>query len=140
MRPFHSWSARSDPIPGRRTVGGFDLRRSPGHPGGLRSRPVDGKTRCHSVRHCGDECAGGNGPLMRAALDLSAYPPDGMEIRLIERFASLRGKRVLEVGCGDGRLTVEYAPGAASVVAMDSFRSRLDLTIDSGDYQGLNSV
>jgi len=67
---------------------------------------------------------------MRAALNLSAYPPDGMEIRLIERFASLRGKRVLEVGCGD----------AVSVVAMDPDRPSLELAIDECDYRGINNV
>ncbi len=46
---------------------------------------------------------------MAAPLDISAYPPDGMEIRLIERFTTLRGQRILEVGCGDGRLTFQYA-------------------------------
>jgi len=50
---------------------------------------------------------------------LSAYPPDGLEVRLIERFTSLRRKQVLEVGCGDGRLTLQYAPIAASVLAID---------------------
>jgi ubiquinone/menaquinone biosynthesis C-methylase UbiE len=50
---------------------------------------------------------------------LSAYPPDGLEVGLIERFTSLRRKHVLEVGCGDGRLTLQYAPVAASVLAFD---------------------
>lgn len=42
-----------------------------------------------------------------------------MEVRLIERFTSLRRKHVLEIGCGDGRLTLQYAPLAASVLAID---------------------
>jgi len=50
---------------------------------------------------------------------LSAYPPDGFERRLIEQFVSLRRKRVLEVGCGDGRLTLQYAAAASSVLAID---------------------
>jgi 2-polyprenyl-3-methyl-5-hydroxy-6-metoxy-1,4-benzoquinol methylase len=29
------------------------------------------------------------------------------------------GKRVLEIGCGDGRLTWQYAPRAARIVAID---------------------
>ena len=33
--------------------------------------------------------------------------------------ASFAGVRVVEIGCGDGRLTVRYAAGAASVVAID---------------------
>ncbi len=53
---------------------------------------------------------------MGAPLDISAYPPDGMEIRLIERFTTLRGQRILEVGCGDGRLTFQYAQAAGQVL------------------------
>jgi ubiquinone/menaquinone biosynthesis C-methylase UbiE len=49
----------------------------------------------------------------------SDYPPPGMELRLIQRFADPEGRRVLEVGCGDGRLTREYARLAANVVAID---------------------
>ncbi len=51
--------------------------------------------------------------------NISAYPPEGIEVRLIERFVRLSGRRVLEVGCGDGRLTMQYAPKATTVVAID---------------------
>ena len=61
-----------------------------------------------------------------ATIELSAYPPDGFEPRLIERYVSLRNKRVLEIGCGDGRLTFQYAPRAASVLAIDPDRPSLD--------------
>jgi ubiquinone/menaquinone biosynthesis C-methylase UbiE len=56
---------------------------------------------------------------LRDSPPLSAYPPDGLEVRLIERFTSLNRKHVLEIGCGDGRLTLQYAPLAASVLAID---------------------
>lgn len=36
-----------------------------------------------------------------------------------ERLVSFRGKDVLEVGCGNGRLTFQYAPVARRVVAID---------------------
>src|SRR5438552_4555802 len=62
---------------------------------------------------------------------LSAYPPDGFERRLIERFVSLRRKRVLEVGCGDGRLTLQYASSASSVLAFDPD----PLSIDEATWQ-----
>ncbi len=57
-----------------------------------------------------------------ATTELSAYPGEGFEPRLIERFVSLRGKHVLEIGCGDGRLTFQYAPRASSVLAIDPDR------------------
>ena len=69
--------------------------------------------------------------LVTAVEDISPYPPDGMEIRLIERFASLRGRRILEIGCGDGRLTLQFAPMASQVLAIDPDR----LSIDEARYQ-----
>lgn len=51
--------------------------------------------------------------------EISDYPPPGMEVRLLSRYASPVGKHVLEIGCGDGRLTREYAHLAASVVAIE---------------------
>jgi 2-polyprenyl-3-methyl-5-hydroxy-6-metoxy-1,4-benzoquinol methylase len=58
--------------------------------------------------------------------EISAYPPDGFELRLIERYVSLRHKRVLEIGCGDGRLTFQYAPQASSVLAIEPDRPSID--------------
>ena len=60
------------------------------------------------------------------ASEISAYPKEGVELRLIERFVSLRRKRVLEVGCGDGRLTFQIAPIASSVLAIDPDRLSID--------------
>jgi ubiquinone/menaquinone biosynthesis C-methylase UbiE len=57
---------------------------------------------------------------MTTATELpSDYPPPGMEVRLIERYVTLTGRRILEIGCGDGRLTREFAPLASSVVAIE---------------------
>jgi 2-polyprenyl-3-methyl-5-hydroxy-6-metoxy-1,4-benzoquinol methylase len=61
-----------------------------------------------------------------ASTELSAYPGEGFEGRLIERFVSLRHKRVLEIGCGDGRLTFQYAPRASSVLAIDPDRPSIE--------------
>lgn len=45
---------------------------------------------------------------------------DGQETAALRAFAGgLAGRRVLEVGCGDGRLTWKYAAGAARVVGLD---------------------
>ncbi len=45
--------------------------------------------------------------------------PQGFERRMLNRFVDLSGKRVLEVGCGEGRLTWLYADSARRVTALD---------------------
>ena len=45
--------------------------------------------------------------------------PERHEIRHLRAFADLAGKRVLEVGSGEGRLTWQYAKWAGSVIAID---------------------
>ena len=77
---------------------------------------------------------------MGAGADLSAYPPDGMEVRLIERYVRLRGKRVLEVGCGDGRLTFQYAPAASTVLAIDPDRAGIDEALWQRSERGIRNV
>ncbi len=41
------------------------------------------------------------------------------EIQALTRLVDFRGKRVLDVGCGDGRLAILMAELAASVVGID---------------------
>jgi len=77
---------------------------------------------------------------MTAPLDISAYPPDGMEIRLIQRFTTLKGRRILEVGCGDGRLTFQYAPTAGSVLAIDPDRPSIEDALDEQAALGVRNV
>jgi len=45
--------------------------------------------------------------------------PEGNEARRLHKYVDFTGKRVLEVGCGDGRLTWKYAQAARSVTALD---------------------
>ena len=45
--------------------------------------------------------------------------PEDTETNTLHDYADFNGKRVLEIGCGDGRLTWRYADHAASVVAID---------------------
>lgn len=45
--------------------------------------------------------------------------PDRRELEELQAVARFEGARVLELGCGEGRLTAQYAPLAASVVAID---------------------
>lgn len=74
------------------------------------------------------------------AKEISAYPPDGFELGLIERFVSLRRKRVLEIGCGDGRLTFQYAHQAASVLAIEPDQASIDDAINEQRLRGLEHV
>lgn len=45
--------------------------------------------------------------------------PERAEVKTLLRHAPLRGARVLEVGCGDGRLTRRIAGLVKSVVGVD---------------------
>ena len=44
---------------------------------------------------------------------------DRNEIKYLQKFVDLKDKRVLEIGCGEGRLTRQYAAGTRSVTAID---------------------
>jgi 16S rRNA A1518/A1519 N6-dimethyltransferase RsmA/KsgA/DIM1 with predicted DNA glycosylase/AP lyase activity len=48
-----------------------------------------------------------------------------MEVRLIQRHADLTDRRILEIGCGDGRLTRQFAPLASTVVAIEPDAARI---------------
>ena len=48
---------------------------------------------------------------------------------LFDYAESLAGKRVLEIGCGDGRLTWLYADQAARVVALDPDSDEIALAV-----------
>jgi ubiquinone/menaquinone biosynthesis C-methylase UbiE len=45
--------------------------------------------------------------------------PEGAETGALGQVAPVDGLRVLELGCGDGRLTFRYAAAAVSVLAVD---------------------
>jgi len=45
--------------------------------------------------------------------------PERAQLAAVLRATDVTGKRVLEVGCGEGRLTWGIAPRAASVLAFD---------------------
>jgi 2-polyprenyl-3-methyl-5-hydroxy-6-metoxy-1,4-benzoquinol methylase len=57
----------------------------------------------------------------------SVFDPEGVETRIMHRLVDFLGKDVLEVGCGDGRLTWRYADQAASVLAIDPKESKIAL-------------
>ncbi len=52
--------------------------------------------------------------------------PENSELNALNDFVgSFSGKRVLEIGCGDGRLTFQYAAQAALVHAIDPSEKKI---------------
>src|SRR5207244_1260472 len=45
--------------------------------------------------------------------------PEGAHLAALRRLADFEGRRIIELGCGDGRLTVPVAAEAAHVLAFD---------------------
>ena len=45
--------------------------------------------------------------------------PEGTEAKVLHQFVDFAGKHVLEIGCGEGRLTWKYAKPARGVVGID---------------------
>jgi len=65
--------------------------------------------------------------------------PQGREIRaLLQVAGEFDGKHVLEIGCGDGRLTWRYAQRAASVVGIDPNADKIAraISMTPEDYIG----
>jgi ubiquinone/menaquinone biosynthesis C-methylase UbiE len=52
--------------------------------------------------------------------------PEGAHLAALGRLADFRGQAVLELGCGDGRLTVGIAAEATSVLAFDPDAEAVD--------------
>jgi ubiquinone/menaquinone biosynthesis C-methylase UbiE len=63
---------------------------------------------------------------MRDSID-----PEGTEIEVIHELVDFSGKKVLEVGCGDGRMTRRYADRAAMVLALDPNAEKIERAIDN---------
>lgn len=57
--------------------------------------------------------------------------PEGHEVEALFDLVDLGGKEVLEIGCGDGRLTWRYAVRAAHVTAIDPFADAIDRALES---------
>ena len=51
--------------------------------------------------------------------------PEEAETRVVHELIDFGGRDVLEIGCGDGRLTWRYAHEAASVLAIDPKESEV---------------
>jgi 2-polyprenyl-3-methyl-5-hydroxy-6-metoxy-1,4-benzoquinol methylase len=52
--------------------------------------------------------------------------PEGAHLDALRRLADFTAQRVVELGCGEGRLTVPIARDAASVLAFDTDEESVD--------------
>jgi 2-polyprenyl-3-methyl-5-hydroxy-6-metoxy-1,4-benzoquinol methylase len=52
--------------------------------------------------------------------------PEGNETDALFELVELEGREVLEIGCGDGRLTWRYADRAAHVTAIEPFQDSIE--------------
>ncbi len=57
--------------------------------------------------------------------------PDGNETRVIHELVEFDGKDVVEIGCGNGRMTWRYAHAAASVLGLDPDEAAIASAIES---------
>lgn len=64
--------------------------------------------------------------------------PENTETRALFDMANFDGQHVLEIGCGDGRLTWRYAGKAAHVTAIDPVAKQIALAREHmpGQLQG----
>lgn len=58
--------------------------------------------------------------------------PEGIETEYLASTGALQGRRVLEIGCGSGRLTRRFAPLTAAVAAVDPDFERVSEAALSG--------
>jgi ubiquinone/menaquinone biosynthesis C-methylase UbiE len=60
---------------------------------------------------------------------IDALDPEATEIRVLNSLGRLRGRDVLEIGAGNGRLTWRYAERAASVLGLEPDEGRVGRAI-----------
>jgi ubiquinone/menaquinone biosynthesis C-methylase UbiE len=61
--------------------------------------------------------------------------PERNEQKALRRLVDFKGRSVLEVGCGDGRMTWEYAGDARRVAGIDPDRDSLRLAQADRSYK-----
>ena len=72
--------------------------------------------------------------------DARGYPDPRRETQLIERHVRLKGREVLEVGCGNGRLTLELAAHTRRVVAIEPNREMIREARARARERGIKNV
>lgn len=66
--------------------------------------------------------------------------PENIERKTLQRLLDLSHARVLEVGCGEGRLTFKYAGLAKQVVAFDPDHDALRVAKADARMKGMSTI
>jgi ubiquinone/menaquinone biosynthesis C-methylase UbiE len=66
--------------------------------------------------------------------------PEYNELKYLHRFADFTGKRVLEIGCGEGRMTWQYAKGTQMAIGIDPDMDALRIAEVDRPYDLVGSV
>lgn len=66
--------------------------------------------------------------------------PENIEAKTLNRLVNFQDKRVLEVGCGEGRLTFKYAVLAKQVVAFDPDHDALRVAKADARMKGISTI
>jgi len=60
--------------------------------------------------------------------------PEGFERKILHKYAEFANRRVLEVGCGEGRLTWKYAGASSLTVGFDPDHDALRIARADSPY------
>ncbi len=66
--------------------------------------------------------------------------PENLERKTLQRLVDFSNARVLEVGCGEGRLTFQYARSAKQVIAFDPDHDALRIAKADAKLNGISQV
>ena len=66
--------------------------------------------------------------------------PENVERKTLHRLVDFSNARVLEVGCGEGRLTFKYADSAKQVIAFDPDHDALRVAKADAKLHGISQV